>query len=416
MSTLENQPPEAQDREPAGSSAPLGPARREQFIPLRKTDLAKALPRVLALGPAESEAFARLCRLLHVLVHCEFQPALEELKETYAPFDPDADTRDLANLTESQLDQRRERLFDKFGWLLERGNFMRLAEEEINAAVGDRSHWGVHLTVDFELFDRLELYYRGDTLGTRYRRRLLGRFRLEEVQVPIYQRLVVVFRLRPGRRFSRTLDTQHVYFKLFKEIPKPDLDMLLPETKVRMTLLDRLRFTLPTLSGIGIAIYKIVWVTTVALGMSLGFLLLIGGTLGYGVRSLYGYLNTKQKYQLNLTQSLYYQNIDNNAGVIHRLLDEAEEQENREVMLAYFFLWREAPAQGWTPGELDRRVERFLHEHAERAVDFEIADALAKLQRFGLARALADKWKALPIDQAMQSLATYWTSLPDTLG
>ena len=27
--------------------------------------------------------------------------------------------------------------------------------------------------------------------------------------------------------------------------------------------------------------------------------------------------NTKQKYQLNLTQSLYYQNLDNNAGAIY---------------------------------------------------------------------------------------------------
>ena len=52
----------------------------------------------------------------------------------------------------------------------------------------------------------------------------------------------------------------------------------------------------------------------------------IGGTLGYSARSVYGYLNTRQKYQLNLTQSLYFQNLDNNYGAIQRLLDEAEEQ------------------------------------------------------------------------------------------
>ncbi len=64
---------------------------------------------------------------------------------------------------------------------------------------------------------------------------------------------------------------------------------------------------------------------------------MLGVTCGYGVRSFYGYLQTKQKYQLNLTESLYYQNLDNNAGVISRLLDEAEEQENREAVLAYTF-------------------------------------------------------------------------------
>ena len=60
---------------------------------------------------------------------------------------------------------------------------------------------------------------------------------------------------------------------------------------------------------------------------------LVGGTIGYGIRSFYGYLNTKNKYQLSLTESLYYQNLDNNAGVFFRLLDEAEEQENCESML-----------------------------------------------------------------------------------
>lgn len=414
MSTLENDPPEAGSGTAAGAAAES--RRGEHFIALRKADLGDVLARAGSLSADEAAAFGRFCRLLHLLVHGELQPGLEELKDAYAPFNPDRATVTLNDLDEAQLDALRGRLFERFGWLLERGNFKRLAERQINAAVGNRSHWGLHLTVDFELFDRLEVYYRGDTTGTRYRRRLRTGFRLEELQVPIYQRLVVIFRLRPGRRFSRILDTRDVYLKLFKEIPKPDLDMLLPETKVKMTLFDRLRVALPTLSGLGIAIYKIVWATTVALGMSLGFLLLIGGTLGYGVRSLYGYLNTKQKYQLSLTQSLYYQNIDNNAGVIHRLLDEAEEQENREVMLAYFFLWREAPSEGWTASQLDCRVERFLHEHAELAVDFEIADALDKLRRFGLAECRGERWTAPGIEPALRALADYWTALPEQLG
>jgi len=49
-----------------------------------------------------------------------------------------------------------------------------------------------------------------------------------------------------------------VYIKLFKEIPKPDLEMLLPGTQVKMSLFDRLRVTLPSLSGIGMAVYKII--------------------------------------------------------------------------------------------------------------------------------------------------------------
>jgi hypothetical protein len=409
MSTLENQPRKSPEKATAASQR--RDPRREHFIPLRKADLAETLARSVELTPGEAGAFGRFCRLLHVLVHCQFQSALEELKDAYAPFDPDADTRAGDELRPERQDELRARLFERFSWLMERGNFVRLAESEINEALADRSHWGLHLVVDFELFDRLELYYRGDTIGTRYRRRMANLFRPEEVQVPIYQRLVVIFRLRPGRRFSKILDTRDVYIKLFKEIPKPDLDMLLPETKVKMTLLDRLRVTLPSIAGIGIAITKI-FAAAFTLGL-FPVLLLIGGTLGYGVRSLFGYMNTKQKYQLNLTQSLYYQNIDNNAGVIHRLFDEAQEQENREVLLAWFFLWRHAPVDGWTSDELDHRIEQFLQGEVKMSVDFEIADALDKLSQLGIAENRGGRWTALPAEQAIEALAKCWQALPE---
>ena len=78
----------------------------------------------------------------------------------------------------------------------------------------------------------------------------------------------------------------------------------------------------------------------------LAFLGLVGGTLGYGLKSFLGYLRAKDKYQLHLTRSLYYQNLDNNGGVLFRLLDEVEEQDFREAALAYFLLWRKAGTSG----------------------------------------------------------------------
>ena len=52
------------------------------------------------------------------------------------------------------------------------------------------------------------------------------------------------------------------------------------------------------------------------------------------MRSFHGYLRTREKHQLSLTRHLYFQNLDNNAGVIYHLLAEAEEQEFREIVLA----------------------------------------------------------------------------------
>lgn len=416
MATLEDTGSTGSDGPAARADQPglADQQRREAFIPLRKRDLAETLARYPGLAVENAAQLQRFCRLLHALVHCHLESTLEELKHAYAPFDPDADTRAGAAVSDQDLALRREVLFEEFGRLLARANFHRLAEAQINAALEDRSHWGLHLTVDFTLFDRLELYYRGDRMGTRYRRAWRNRFRSEAIDVPIYQRLVLVFHLKPGAKYSQVLATDEIYLKLFKDIPKLDLDMLLPGSQVKMSLFDRARVALPTLSGIGIVLYKLIWATAMAFGSTLAFLGLVGGTVGYGVRSLYGYLNTRQKYQLNLTQSLYYQNIDNNAGVIHRLLDEAAEQENREVMLAYFFLWHDAPAEGLSAAALDARIEAWLQKEAEQPVDFEIADALGKLLQFRLARQVGDMWQAVSIDEAIRTLAEHWREMPDS--
>ncbi len=416
MSSSRSEPATARPAAASGPHIDL-PTAREQFIPLRKADLVERLASSAELSPADAQRFRQFCALVQASIHHEFHRTLEALKDAYAPFDPDADTRPGAELSPGELDARRQTLFERFDWLLERGNFVRLAEREINQALADRSQWGLNLAVDFEIFDRLELYCRGDVVVERSRRRLVKGFRTEAVAVPMYRRLVLIFHLRPLSEISEYLDTQGVHIKLFKDIPKADLEMLLPGTSVRMSLVDQAKIMLPTLSGVSIATWKIVQsafiVAAAGFYSSLAFLSLIGGTVGYGIRSFFGYLNTKQKYQLNLTQSLYYQNLDNNAGTLYRLVDEAEEQENRETILAYYYLWRMRPAEGWSGDELDGQVESRLRVEAGSDVDFEVADALAKLQRMGLADSSSDgKWKAVSIDQAIVTLKSRWATLP----
>jgi hypothetical protein len=222
-----------------------------------------------------------------------------------------------------------------------------------------------------------------------------------------------MFQLRPHRRLSAEEHTHPVYLKIFKNIPKMDLEMLLPGSQVRMTLMDRGRILLPTVSGIALTVIKIIKGAVVlayagAYGL-IGFFGLVGGTVGYGVKSFFGYLRTREKYQLNLTKNLYYQNLDNNAGVLFRLLDEAEEQEFREAILAWFLLWRHAPPSGWTQAMLDHHAEEFLRSTTGVDVDFEVHDALAKLRRLGLIVSLpGERLQAVPISDALVRLDRAW--------
>jgi hypothetical protein len=204
--------------------------------------------------------------------------------------------------------------------------------------------------------------------------------------------------------------------KLFKNIPKADLEMLLPGTRVTMTLFDQGRILIPTLSGFGLALFKLVTkaAATALAGFSgmFGFLILLVGTIGYGVKAFFGYLNTKDKYQLNLTRSLYFQNLDNNSGVFFRLLDEAEEQEFREAVLAWWLLWRRAGSGddgGWSAQQIDRAAEKLLRDRCNLKVDFEIEDALDKLRRLNLIEPLpGGKWRAISISAALTELDRAW--------
>ena len=389
---------------------------REKYIPIRSADLVGRLAGDERLAEAERSSFRRFCRQLMATFHYEFHNKLAELKEAYAPFDPDADTLAQRPLSAVERQRRADELFAQFGWLLERANFERLTSGDIQQALNATSDWGLRLSVDLDMFDRLEVYSRGDVMSRKTRRRWRKFYRPEVVEVPIYQRLVVIFRLNSYRTIDEHLDGETVHIKIFKNIPKVDLEMLLPGSRVRMTLVDQSRILLPTVSGVAMTGWKlfqgaVVVAVTGVYGL-LTYLGLIAATLGYGIKSFFGYLRTQQKYQLSLTRNLYYQNLDNNAGVLFRLLDEAEEQECREAILAYFFLWQIAAPDGWSSERLDGEIEAFLTRETQVSIDFEVGDALDKLKRLGLVETSdGGLLRAVPIDLALEILDRAWDDL-----
>ena len=231
-------------------------ANREHFIPIRKTDLIELLCADAQLPRADEDQFRRFCRGLVATLHCEYHARLEQLKDAYAYFDPDSDTEPLESPSEEERDRQIEQLFESFIALLERANFKRLSHDDLAAALLAASDWGINLEVNFDVFDRLEIFARGDVMGRRTRRRWRNLMRLEEVTVPVYQRLVVILRLRDHAKKTRFIDTDSVYIKIFKDIPKVDLEMLLPGTRVKLSLTDRSKIVLPTLSGVVLTAWK----------------------------------------------------------------------------------------------------------------------------------------------------------------
>jgi hypothetical protein len=220
---------------------------------------------------------------------------------------------------------------------------------------------------------------------------------------------VIIMKLRQHKRLGREIDTSDVFLKIFKDIPKADLEMLLPGARVQMPGLTKWKMGGSLFGGLGYMLYTIMRSFLAAVVLGVAYLLgPLVALFGYGYKQWYGYQVTKQAYSLQLTQSLYYQNLDNNAGVLFHLLDEAEEQECREAMLAYYYLWRFAGERGWSPANLDDYVEMDLERLAGIQVDFEIEDALDKLEKLNIVEKIEGRYRAFPIEKALEMLDWKW--------
>jgi hypothetical protein len=394
-------------------------AIHEHHLPIRPADLVRLLGDEPGVTIFEREQFQRLCRLVRASIHHEYHSRLEELKTAYSPFDPDDDAARQAPLGAEALAARSKALFQGFDEILARANYRRLSREEIEQAILSPSHAGLRLHIDLELFERLEVYVRGRCelphSDQSWRHKVLGFVRNGPRSVPTtvfaYRRLAVIFRLRQGSALTEQLDARAVVLKLFKDIPQDDIEKLLPGASVRMGIFEQAQILVPTLSGIGLTLFKLLKgaaaVAFAGLYGLIAFLGLISGAIGYGVKSFFTYLRTREKHQLCLTRQLYYQNLDNNAGVIYHLLNEAEEQEFREIILAWWLLWRGGMA-GATVEQIDKAAEAWLSERCGIAADFEVTDALAKLRNSQIAHEATGRWRAVSIKEALENLDRAW--------
>jgi hypothetical protein len=400
---------------------------REHFIPLRKHELIDLLLAEPELSPGDREGLRYFGTLVVATYHFEYHKALERLKDAYAPFDPDADTHAVHQTAEPQRRQLLEEFFKEFAWLMERANFKRLGPEAIEAALTEASDEGINMNVDLRVFERHELFARGDVVETRVRRRWWRLWRKQEVRVPLFKRLVMVMKLRRHRRLSRNVHTDRLYLRVYKDIPKMDLEMLIPGARPQMRLWDKANIGVPMIGGLGAVLVKVVALLggfggLVALLMlrddklreadaklfTGSFAMLLAGLAGYAFKSYTSYLHLKNRYEKNLSQSLYFQSLDGNAGVLFRLLDEAEEQECREAILGYYFLWKHAGTEGWTAEHLDDTVEEWLEKRARVLVDFEIGDALDKLEKLRVVEKVGGRYRAQPLGKALEMLDWTW--------
>jgi adenine-specific DNA methylase len=127
---------------------------------------------------------------------------------------------------------------------------------------------------------------------------------------------------------------------------------------------------------------------------------------GYLWKQFNNFKNRKLRFMETLTRNLYFKNLDNNAGVFHRLANDAEEEESKEAILAYYFLSTSEAAL--SQEELDQKIEHWFDSRWDCRIDFEIDDALQKLLALGLVETSGGRLCAVSISEGIKILDQRW--------
>lgn len=404
----------------------------ERFIPFRKSDIVEMCVEQLNCDDT-ALSFRQFCDLLSNSLHVEYHQILESLKNDYAPFDPNADTKPLVRFSTEQIAKCRASFAKNLAIILNAANYEKITEDDLQEALNEESLFKVRLAVEFDDFEQVVFYRRGKSQMTETLSSFFG-LRKQTVNFTNYDRVAVFITFKDKEHFERKntslqgFEPGSTIVKLFQNVPKADLEMLFPNSEVRMRPIDKVFISASAVVGGVVVLATKLGASLVLLAALLAFWFgwraeavemtqqhFISFAIGVGVfcgfifKEWSKFKNRKIRFMKALADNLYCKNLDNNAGVFHTLIDAAEEEDFKEVILAYSFLLNSE--NGLDANGLDEKIEHWFRETYQCELDFEILDALAKLERMQLIENKQDVYHALPLEQAKQILDRHWDNI-----
>ncbi len=404
------------------------------FIPVRKSELISALAQD-GLSPEQSRDFNTLCTFIGAYFHHDFYDELTELKEAYALFatgEPQTLSRETIDLTQAFAG-----LSATFEGVLKRANFVELTSSQVEHLGGEHPLLDVKTRTPLDIYETVRIFYRG--LKTELVTQPSGLAKKKQIPQDFFDDVIVFVRFKsgqlnpgkkhPNRKLPGGASAGSILIKSFRNIARSELPMLLPEVQVVMSRKDALFLGGPAIIGgipVALNIIPALSMVLVVIGAYLGFagevsqdklmkavgaLSALVGAGAFMFRQYSNYSFRKLKYQKRLADNIYFKNVNNNSGVFETLIGAAEEQEVKEVILAYHALLTAGPVA--TAGDLDRRIESWLKEKFGSEIDFEVSDALNKLEGLGFLAQKDAKIAVCLLDSALSRLDMLWDRLYD---
>jgi hypothetical protein len=414
------------------------PVQRDRVIPVRKSDMIEGLVAEGRLADAKQAGFRQLARVLGAIFHYQYFEELDRLRELYSHFDPEVDPLVCGPARDPEAAYRS--LSEEFVRILTDANFIEITHGEITRAFAERALVRVKIKAPVEDFRDVRMFRRGhhtETIDVPY---WFG-LRRRPLQVEVFDDVVLMVATWPDgvappdtrkpraskRRGRRNIRGGAVLFKYFRHIARADLKALFPNVRVVMSWTDHVTLGVPALVG-GIPILIKLASTVTVLFLVIAFYLGLTGTIGdhdaeralaalSGLFALGAFLlrqwgNFHRQsliHQKELTDNIYYRNVNNNSGIFNYIVGEAEEQDWKEALLAYHGLL--TAAAPLTREALAARITEVLARVFGVSTDFEIDDALARLKRLDLLTETDGRYSVSPLADALARLAREWEAL-----
>lgn len=411
---------------------------RSTFIPVSRAHIFESLLDEALWSSAEQRALAGdVLNKIGCLRQHKSGVMLNQLADLYDPFNPDDETIDLVEDGESERLEKRRQFNARLRDLVTSANYEELDANDFEEILEKATPDGVHVDVDFEEYDVKLVFYRGSSIVERHKRDLRKLYlKTKTYEIPTFQRLFLAIKFKPEevripelmqkhgidedkarkrlKKMRRMLppcfSTDHIYLKTFKAIPRYDVEMLFPNIQVKMKYRDKLQLGGSALVGtatwaVGTAAKLFVAVALSPVMLAGTVLTGVGGIMYAQIRNIF---ITRDRYRMQLAQSLYFQNLANNQGALALMVDDAEEEDVKEDALLYISLLR-GPVREEQLDELSGHIGNFLREKFGALVSFDLHDSLERLMALGVvSRGAGGEYRAMPLEEANRHLYESW--------
>ncbi|MEM0909210.1 MAG: DUF3754 domain-containing protein, partial [Pseudomonadota bacterium] len=315
--------------------------KTSRFIPLTRRAVIAELCNDPA-GKSNRADFVSLALRLQAHRGHFYRKLGEEMRSTYLPFSPDRDTVRVLQFSAEEKADLSDRLYALTRNLLDRANYSVLSTEQLNAILNEETPYALRIAVDLAEYDELQLYYRDVYVREYAVRRPETLYLLKaHYRVRTFRRLFVLLKLKSAEavtaeiaqkrgisqeraaRFVRNqrkalppgISTDHIYVKVFKDMPEHDLQILFPLRTVQFRPFDKIKFFATagggTLFGAFTTTGKILAATNpiALLGAFIGFVALLA-------RQISNFFNQRTRYMMELAQKLFFHNLANNRAAL----------------------------------------------------------------------------------------------------